>query len=623
VSPPSPSAAEPRDAGTPLPGAARARLEPRFGHDFGRVRLHTGPDAAELADAFDAHAYTYGRHVVLGGGLSPGTAAGDEALAHELAHVAQGPSPLVHRLPKNPEGMPFQAEVFPAWSTPLHTQPSRSSRPLVDLPRHQVVTVESGKAWLRVTAVVDGKTLSGFISHEQLRQIDTPTPEPEPVPGPVEPSNPELPSMLGVTAEASKLNVRAAPLSGAVLGTLLLRSMRVTVLEEKEMKDNDPKTPDLWYRVRFGEDDYEAIVMGYEFALASDELAGDSKAVPEAGPRDEALRANLAREGWVREDALGTVAMPWHHFLTLLAAYEDEHADQSLRERLIRLRQMGEESDVPADEVIGEGGQLPDKLNLDLRQPDPQRWQLLYEAKQVELPDGDVVDIHHFLLGVEASLPENRNENTKASVAGVPVFDLGENYAAVTWSGDVGAAASDYMHHKHEVWEEGSVLGRTDEEVLRFYYRNSAPEQDLLGDLDAWGAYELLPGSGTERELPLTNLVDFVTAVYGPIGQSAAEHEETKTPVRALGIRNQLTHYGFTSASDLKDQSKPRSRMEEQARIVAITWYQVKAPTYVGTAVQPGLQEQEKLAELCGPLTEWYLDWLEAQASRYGVTLDE
>jgi hypothetical protein len=65
-------------------------MEPRFGHDFSRVRVHTDSKAAESARAVNALAYTVGRDVVFGAGQHvPGTSAGQRLLAHELAHVVQ------------------------------------------------------------------------------------------------------------------------------------------------------------------------------------------------------------------------------------------------------------------------------------------------------------------------------------------------------------------------------------------------------------------------------------------------------------------------------------------------------------------------------------------------------
>ncbi len=79
-----------RGGGRPLPESVRAFFEPRFGHDFSQVRVHTDARAAESARAVNALAYTVGRHVVFGSGqFAPGTTLGDRLLAHELTHVVQ------------------------------------------------------------------------------------------------------------------------------------------------------------------------------------------------------------------------------------------------------------------------------------------------------------------------------------------------------------------------------------------------------------------------------------------------------------------------------------------------------------------------------------------------------
>lgn len=72
---------------SPLDAATRAFFEPRFAHDFGRVRVRT--DAA-AANAVQARAFTVGERIVFGASeYQPGTAAGRHLLAHELAHVLQ------------------------------------------------------------------------------------------------------------------------------------------------------------------------------------------------------------------------------------------------------------------------------------------------------------------------------------------------------------------------------------------------------------------------------------------------------------------------------------------------------------------------------------------------------
>jgi hypothetical protein len=65
-------------------------MEPRFGHDFSQVRVHTDERASVSAEAVSARAFTVGSHVVFGKDqYAPHTERGNHLLAHELAHVIQ------------------------------------------------------------------------------------------------------------------------------------------------------------------------------------------------------------------------------------------------------------------------------------------------------------------------------------------------------------------------------------------------------------------------------------------------------------------------------------------------------------------------------------------------------
>lgn len=86
--------------GQPLDSSTRAFFEPRFGHDFSGVRVHTDEKAAVSADSVAAEAYTVGSHLVFGAGqYRPATEGGKHLLAHELTHVLQqGVGPIPARL---------------------------------------------------------------------------------------------------------------------------------------------------------------------------------------------------------------------------------------------------------------------------------------------------------------------------------------------------------------------------------------------------------------------------------------------------------------------------------------------------------------------------------------------
>src|SRR5205823_1825863 len=79
-----------RSPGEPLDRETRAFMEPRFGHDFSQVRVHTDDRALKSALAVNALAYTVGRDVVFAAErYRPGTVEGRRLLAHELTHTIQ------------------------------------------------------------------------------------------------------------------------------------------------------------------------------------------------------------------------------------------------------------------------------------------------------------------------------------------------------------------------------------------------------------------------------------------------------------------------------------------------------------------------------------------------------
>src|SRR5215216_703430 len=79
-----------RAPGQPLDSATRGFMEPRFGHDFSQVRVHTDAKAAQSARAVNALAYTVGHDMAFGAGqYVPQTSEGRRLVAHELAHVMQ------------------------------------------------------------------------------------------------------------------------------------------------------------------------------------------------------------------------------------------------------------------------------------------------------------------------------------------------------------------------------------------------------------------------------------------------------------------------------------------------------------------------------------------------------
>jgi Domain of unknown function (DUF4157) len=101
-----PTVVLPTGGGRALSATTRAFMEPRFGVDFGDVRLHTGHEADRAAASIHARAFTHGRDVYLRGDESEHD---HRLMAHELTHIVQqrGGARAVRRAPaKKPKAEP-------------------------------------------------------------------------------------------------------------------------------------------------------------------------------------------------------------------------------------------------------------------------------------------------------------------------------------------------------------------------------------------------------------------------------------------------------------------------------------------------------------------------------------
>ncbi|RAQ94208.1 eCIS core domain-containing protein [Thermogemmatispora tikiterensis] len=104
--------------GQPLDTAVRAFMEPRFGHDFSKIRVHADQSSNAVAIALEARAFTLGQHIYFGAGAyQPDSPTGRATLAHELAHSVQqgdkaGSAPgRLTSLPISQAGEPLEREA--------------------------------------------------------------------------------------------------------------------------------------------------------------------------------------------------------------------------------------------------------------------------------------------------------------------------------------------------------------------------------------------------------------------------------------------------------------------------------------------------------------------------------
>ena len=77
-------------SGQPMDPSTRSYMEPRFGHDFSNVHIHTGTQADQANKILNARAFTCGQNIMFRQGeYEPGSNKGKELLAHELTHTIQ------------------------------------------------------------------------------------------------------------------------------------------------------------------------------------------------------------------------------------------------------------------------------------------------------------------------------------------------------------------------------------------------------------------------------------------------------------------------------------------------------------------------------------------------------
>jgi uncharacterized protein DUF4157 len=154
-----------RSSGQPLDSTARAFMEPRFGHDFSDVRVHTGSGAAESARDVRASAYTVGRHIVFSGDTGPHHRA---LLAHELSHVLQqrerSSSPSTRSVQRQSPG-----SGSPPSGSPKFFDVSRG--PLTGDEKEKLLALRK-KYGLPVEATEDQSTIVGILILENGEELD-------------------------------------------------------------------------------------------------------------------------------------------------------------------------------------------------------------------------------------------------------------------------------------------------------------------------------------------------------------------------------------------------------------------------------------------------------------------
>lgn len=151
-------------AGQPLDLSVRRELEEQLGHDFGRVRLHTDPDAGALTEMLGADAVAVGQDIFFREGTyRPGTLDGQRLLAHELLHTVQNP----HGLGALRAGRDLGEVSLPQQAMEREAESAAQESVRDGQPGTQVEEGQSTPGWLRY-ATVDA-------DRNRLEQLDPAT----------------------------------------------------------------------------------------------------------------------------------------------------------------------------------------------------------------------------------------------------------------------------------------------------------------------------------------------------------------------------------------------------------------------------------------------------------------
>jgi len=421
-----------------------------------------------------------------------------------------------------------------------------------------------------------------------------------------------MPPLEGMTSLSAEMMLRTKPIhdpTSTILGQQMGDSIRVRVLA-KDLKDKTrqplfPGNP-LWYKI--------------ELLSPLTVMEVDNQGIQTGAQKVLPAGKQPNQELWVASGGLDYITAPWAFFRYQLSEFEKTYSSLSLDDRITLLRQMSESKELQADNVIGT---QPGSVYLENRLFRSDRWQIAKDYETVRTPDGRVVEIKHLLSGIDVL---RRSTDKTAYVwpkelRGIKSIGVGSNYAAVTWSGDLGAAAVDMTLRRGEEWELRNKHATFDERA-NFYFTTRAWEQDLLSDVDIWGIHAL-----RSLNSPSLHSIDSLLAFY--YEYTMPGDLRTLTWARKDALELFLKKYGFTydRATDLakfpalsKQRAARRGIRDEIARF-GEAWKAAKAPlkTSVPTRLTSPSVLAEEDREAIEAMTDLFLYWLEIQTIENGA----
>jgi hypothetical protein len=386
---------------------------------------------------------------------------------------------------------------------------------------------------------------------------------------------------LGATTAASYFNLRSTPeksKDSALIGKLIGVNMSVKICGKST------KGGLTWYLLEFSAADYPRVVN-----------------VPKNASGD-LLKFFKSRHAWVVESAV-TTYVAYDVFMFQLRAFEMIHRKLSLKQRITLLRQMAHPSNLPFDTVIGtSGGSVYEETRPQVYEV----YQLVRDAKAFLTPTGELVDIYHFIVGMDV-YQEDRIDRER-----VKWIRLGRSDPSATWAGDIGAGAADALLHRDEDYE-GFHPDQCEEDRILHYYQTRAPSQDLLGDLDAWGVAERV-----DRDEKGDTISSIIDSVYGRGNATKTGAPQLrKSALKKFLKRHGLVENGSSLVSD-SNLEVLKYYINDFGR-VWIYRAQMKGTIWSRVVWFGSNYDKVGLADMSGKMAAMYLDWLDKQCRSNGI----
>ncbi len=439
-------------------------------------------------------------------------------------------------------------------------------------PRVRMDSNNSRRYWLLVYACLPTALLNKYVRPEKFAL-------------PPKPKQP-MPPIEAMTSASAQRGIRTKPSTdNQELGTMVGDEVLMTVHTKKKKGRN------IWYRVELLQDMNHTngkLAKGMQFWMGGGVYSKKS----DGGwlfPKKKEI--NYSVVGFSRQ----TVA--WDFFRYQLIEYEKSNSSLSIEERITKLRQMSHNKSVPFDFTIGvKPGS--GKLYLNEIENVDNEWQMFLDYDSVKTPDGQIVDIHHLIVGLDALMRKDRTCYYNGKTY------YGKSWSAATWAGDVGSAVSDMQNKVDPLWE-GNNKNADNQTRIEFYFSSRASSHDLLADIDAWGINQLRNNNST--------IYDLVTSYYS---HTLNINDTTVISSRKYALERFMAYYGFhyNAQTDytyelnfLSNQHKAREGIENHIGAFAYIWNVRK--NFLGGKEKNKVDKQIRV-----DMSYQFLEWLEAQA---------